>query len=612
MHADQHVLTFVPGSSSIMLAAGDGGIDATANANVASLNTARPTWFNMDNGLNTIEFYAGDISGNFANSATPAVVAGAQDNGPSSAQFSGSPTGPVQWQMGTGGDGFSGQIDPMGTGPTQAQGTITLTTGGATAGQQFIIGTQTFTFVASGTATGNVVLNSSTTTEGNNIVTSINRDIPGTVTAVRSGATVIVTAVTPGVSGNTIPFSNINSANFAMNGAGFLGGTTQGGLPGSMRFWEGNNSGGFSRCLANCTAPGATWTSARGNWTSDTQSFVLPVNMFHGGIPGGDDCAAAGPTTGCGHLIAGTTRVFETILGAGATVPTTAWVVSTPATCTGTNACLTKGTLGNRSYINMLKYSPKYQSVAIVGTNDGNVQIGFNLGTGVVNAGQWVDVTGSNSVLPNRAILGIALDPSVSAANTPVGYAAVGGFNANTPTTLGHVFQVTCAANCASFIWVDKTGNLPDIPVDSVIVNPNYPQQVFAGTDWGLYFTNDVTQVSPTWYRFDGSGVPHTMVWDMQVDRGSTTLALFTRGRGAYVWPLTSSSILPAPVVQSVVSRMTQGGAGTFDINMPIIGSAPGIEPRSDWHREITPSCLISISRSLFGTASVASGTGWQ
>ncbi|HEY3838104.1 MAG TPA: sialidase family protein, partial [Bryobacteraceae bacterium] len=111
MHADQHVLTFVPGSSSIMLAAGDGGIDATANANVASLNTARPTWFNMDNGLNTIEFYAGDISGNFANSATPAVVAGAQDNGPSSAQFSGSPTGPVQWQMGTGGDGFSGQID---------------------------------------------------------------------------------------------------------------------------------------------------------------------------------------------------------------------------------------------------------------------------------------------------------------------------------------------------------------------------------------------------------------------------------------------------------------------------------------------------------------------
>src|ERR1019366_7547231 len=136
-----------------------------------------PTWFNMDTGINAIEFYSGDISGNFATSAAPAAVGGAQDNGPSSVTFSGTPTGAVMWQMGLGGDGFSGQIQTM---TARAQGTITLTTGGATVGQQFVIGSQTFTFVASGTATGNVVLNSSTTTEGNNIVTSINRDIPGT------------------------------------------------------------------------------------------------------------------------------------------------------------------------------------------------------------------------------------------------------------------------------------------------------------------------------------------------------------------------------------------------------------------------------------------------
>src|SRR5206468_6197179 len=176
---------------------------------------------------------------------------------------------------------------------------------------------------------------------------------------------------------------------------------------------------------------------------------------------------------GCGHLIAGTTRVWETILGAAASVPTSAWYTTTPATCTGgTNPCLTKGTLGNRSYINQVKYSPKYQSVAMVGTNDGNVQIGFNLGTGAQAQATWVDVTGLNAVLPNRPVLGIALDPSASAASLPTGYAAVGGFNANTPTMPGHVFQVVCnAANCSSFIWADKTGNLPDIPVDSVIVN---------------------------------------------------------------------------------------------------------------------------------------------
>ena len=130
----------------------------------------------------------------------------------------------------------------------------------------------------------------------------------------------------------------------------------------------------------------------------------------------------------------------------------------------------------------------------------------------------------------------------------------------------------------ASFTWVDKSGNLPDIPADCVIVNPNYPQQVFAGTDFGLYFTNDITQASPTWYRFN-SGVPNVMIWDMSVDRGSTTLSLWTRSRGAYVYPLPSAAI-GAPTLVSAVSRMTHGPAGTFDL--PLSLSSRTIEPRSD------------------------------
>ena len=106
--------------------------------------------------------------------------------------------------------------------------------------------------------------------------------------------------------------------------------------------------------------------------------------------------------------------------------------------------------------------------------------------------------------------------PSV---DVPVGYAAVGGFNANTPGTPGHVFQVTCASNCGSFTWADKSGDLPDIPVDSVIVNPNNPQQVFAGTDFGVYYTDNVNVAFPVWNRFD-NGIPHVMIWDMQIDRG--------------------------------------------------------------------------------------------
>jgi Na+/H+-translocating membrane pyrophosphatase len=69
VHTDQHALAFVQGSSSF-LTLGNGGMHGTTNANAAS-SSAAPTWFNMDTGLNTIEFYSGDISGTFDTAASP-------------------------------------------------------------------------------------------------------------------------------------------------------------------------------------------------------------------------------------------------------------------------------------------------------------------------------------------------------------------------------------------------------------------------------------------------------------------------------------------------------------------------------------------------------------
>jgi hypothetical protein len=86
-----------------------------------------------------------------------------------------------------------------------------------------------------------------------------------------------------------------------------------------------------------------------------------------------------------------------------------------------------------------------------------------------------------------------------------------------------------------------------------------------------LYYTNDITAASPVWYRFQ-NGLPNAMIWDMQIDRGSTTLSVWTRGRGAYVWPLPSA---PLPTLTKVVSRKIHGPGTTFydvDLTPPILG----------------------------------------
>jgi hypothetical protein len=261
--------------------------------------------------------------------------------------------------------------------------------------------------------------------------------------------------------------------------------------------------------------------------TSDRQSFVEPFDVFNGN-PGGTGNAECGNR--CNHLIVGTYRVWES-------ANTDAKARITWNARTGD---VTKGTLGNRSFINQLHYAPADQTLAIVGTNDGNVDLLRGLGGTTTT----MDVTGGNAVLPNRPILDVAIDPTSvnTTANPLIGYAAVGGFNANTPSTPGHVFRVSCTVNCTSFTWADKTGNLPDVPVDSIVANPKFPQQVFVGTDFGLYFTNDITAASPTWQRF-ANGLPNAMVWSLQIDRGNTTLSVWTRSRGAYVWALPSQPL---------------------------------------------------------------------
>lgn len=253
-------------------------------------------------------------------------------------------------------------------------------------------------------------------------------------------------------------------------------------------------------------------------WNGDRTGFLTPFELYHYGD------ASTCPPTGCTRMLAGTYRVYESVSGG---LPSTSWYINSPD--------LTKNlAAGNDlSIINKVVHAYSDAAIAVVGTNDGNVWMGFGLGQGTANSATWVNVTNGNTVLPNRPVMDVVTDP----VNPLTAYAALTGFDQNTPATPGHVYRLTCSAGCVTATWENKSGNLPNIPVNAVMINPNLPKQAFVGTDWGLYATSDITAATPVWSRLD-IGVPTAMIWDLVVDRGATTLAIFTRSRGAYVWPL--------------------------------------------------------------------------
>lgn len=237
---------------------------------------------------------------------------------------------------------------------------------------------------------------------------------------------------------------------------------------------------------------------------------------------------------------------------------------------------LTKGT-GSIIALNQAPSDPKG---AIVGTDDGNVQVTVNLynnATGMSctqadantdtfgctgnTAAVWTNLTQSNAVLPNRAILGVAFDPLT----TNKVYAAVGGFNSNTPTTPGHLFQ--CTKSGSTWTWLNKTGNLPDVPAESVLVNPSNPKQVFLGTDFGFFYTENIDAQPPLWYRYN-YGLPTTVIAYLNMDRGpstapyaSTTLAAFTYGRGTYAIRVPGSAGFPPHPVPPTMKASRNGTA---------------------------------------------------
>ncbi len=160
---------------------------------------------------------------------------------------------------------------------------------------------------------------------------------------------------------------------------------------------------------------------------------------------------------------------------------------------------------------------PGPMSSIYAGTGDGKVQATFDGG------GEWRDLT--KPPLPNRFVTGVAVDP----ASPQVAYVTFSGFNDSTPTTPGHVFRTTNGG--AS--WVDVSGNLPDVPIDTIVVDPRSntnARAVFVGTDIGVF----VSAMGGGQWLALSDGLPNVAVFELDLNARTDILRAATHGRSMF------------------------------------------------------------------------------
>lgn len=203
-------------------------------------------------------------------------------------------------------------------------------------------------------------------------------------------------------------------------------------------------------------------------------------------------------------LVAGTDRVFRT------TNRGTSWTAISPDLTDGSGG-------GNVVFgtITTLAVAPTNASTILAGTDDANVWITTNGGT------QWARV---DATIPERWITRVAFDPS----NAAIGYVTVSGFK--WAETQPHVFRTTNFGAA----WTDLSANLPEAPVNDLVVDPTAVSTLFVGTDFGVFRTTDT---GGSWHSL-GTGLPNVVVADLELHAPTRTLFAGTFGRSMWAFDL--------------------------------------------------------------------------
>jgi len=172
---------------------------------------------------------------------------------------------------------------------------------------------------------------------------------------------------------------------------------------------------------------------------------------------------------------------------------------------------------GNLTYgtITTIAVSKTDGNVIYVGTDDANVWVTTDGGT------NWTSI---NSGLPDRWVTRVAVDP----ANAAIAYVTFSGYRHDSYQP--HVFRTT---NYGAQ-WTDISSNLPETPINVILIDPQNTSVLYIGTDYGVYYTTDA---GSTWQPL-GTGLPFSAVDDLVLHDGTRVLRAATHGRSFFEFDL--------------------------------------------------------------------------
>jgi hypothetical protein len=181
-----------------------------------------------------------------------------------------------------------------------------------------------------------------------------------------------------------------------------------------------------------------------------------------------------------------------------------------------------------------IERAPSDTSTLWAATGAGRVFVSKN-GDAAAGSVSWtrIDNLPGATADPARFVSSISVDP----ANPNHAWISYSGYNANTPATPGHVFDVTYNPAAGTATWTNldgPSGSIGDLPVTD-LVRDEATGDLYASTDFGVATLAGGNPASG--WAAAGEGLPNVEVAGLTIVPGARKLYAATHGRSA--WALT-------------------------------------------------------------------------